>query len=92
VTKLVELEDWVYEELEHRRKVLGYSSINEVIIDYIIRRAPPVALERKVVEGARVIINNLSFSGDEPIGSVIDDILFRITDKYVYLVTSIQKL
>lgn len=92
MTRFVEVEDWVYEELEHRRRVLGYSSINEVIIDYIIRRAPPIALERKVVEEARTTINGLPLGGDEPIGSVINEVLFRVAEKYGYLVTSVQKL
>jgi len=92
MTRFIEVEDWVYEELEHRRRVLGYSSINEVIIDYVIRRASPIALERKVVEEARTIINGLPLGGDEPIGSVIDEVLFRVAEKYGYLVTSVQKL
>jgi len=92
MTRLIEIEDWVYEELEHRRRVLGYSSINEVIIDYVIRRAPPIALEREVVKEARTIINGLPLGSDEPIGSVIDEVLFRVAEKYGYLVTSVQKL
>jgi hypothetical protein len=92
MTRFVEVEDWVYEELEHRRRVLGYTSLNELLIDYIIRKAPPIALERRVVEGARAIIDNLSFDDEEPVDSVIDEVLFKVADKYGYLVTSIQKL
>lgn len=92
MTRVIEVEDWVYEELEHRRRVLGYSSINEVIVDYVIRRAPPIALERKVVEEARVVINGLPLNGDEPIDAVINEVLFRVAEKYGYLITSVEKL
>ena len=90
--RIIEVEDWIYEELEHKRRVLGYSTLNEVIVDYIIRRAPPIALERQAVEGMRKIIYSLSFSEDIPIGAVIDEILFRVAERYGYLVTSIPKI
>lgn len=92
LVKVIEVEDWVYEELEHRRKVLGYSTLNEVIIDYIIRRAPPIALERQVVERMRDVINTLTLPDEALVSSLIDEVLFRVAEKYGFLVTSIQKI
>ena len=51
----IEVEDWIYEELEERRRILGYNSISELLVDYIIRRAPPIALERQTVKGIHEI-------------------------------------
>ena len=92
LVKVIEVEDWVYEELEHRRRVLGYSTLNEVIIDYVIRRAPPIALERQAVEGMRNIINTLTLPEEAPVSSVIDEILFKVAEKYGFLITSIPKI
>ena len=92
MTRLIEVEDWVYEELEKRRRVMGYSSINEVIIDYVIRKAPPVSQERIVVAEAIKIVKGMNLSDELPIGAVIDEVLFRVAEMYGHLVTSIPKL
>jgi len=88
----IEIEDWLYQELEHRKKVLGYNSINELLVDYIIRRAPPIALERQAVKGIHELIKSMKLDEELPIDVAIDEVAFRAATKYGYLITSVSKL
>uniref|UniRef100_A0A7J3Z7K6 Uncharacterized protein n=1 Tax=Ignisphaera aggregans TaxID=334771 RepID=A0A7J3Z7K6_9CREN len=59
-------------------EVLGYSTLNEAIIDYVIRRIPSIALEHRAVEGIGDIISTLAFPDEAPLDVVIDEVLFKI--------------
>ena len=88
----IEVEDWIYEELEERRRVLGYNSISELLVDYIIRRAPPIALERQAIKGIHEIVRKIDFDENLPIDYAISEIAFQAASKYGFLITSIPKL
>jgi hypothetical protein len=90
--KKIEVEDWVYDGLMERCRVLGYESINDLLVDEVLRRAVPLVYRKKVAEFMWNRLLDLEVGEDELIDAVIEKIVFEAIDKYGHLVSSVDLL
>jgi hypothetical protein len=90
--KKIEVEDWVYDGLMERCRVLGYESINDLLIDEVLRRAVPLVYRKKVAEFMWNKLLGLKVGEDELIDAVIEKVIFEAIDKYGHLVSSVDLL
>ncbi len=90
--KKIEVEDWVYDGLMERCRVLGYESVNDLLIDEVLRRAVPLTYRKKVAEFMWSNLLGLDIDEDELIDSVIERIVFNAIDKYGHLVSNVDLL
>jgi len=90
--KEIEVEDWVYEGLIERCKVLGYNSLNDLIVDEILRRAVPLVYRKKVAEYIWGYLLKLEFKPESLIDEVIDEVIIGAIDRYGHLVAGIDAI
>lgn len=90
--KKIEVEDWVYDGLMERCRVLGYESINDLLIDEVLRRAVPLVYRKRVAEFMWNNLLSLDIDEDELIDSVIERVVFDAIDKYGHLVSNVDLL
>lgn len=90
--KKIEVEDWVYDGLMERCRVLGYESINDLLIDEVLRRAVPLVYRKRVAEFMWNKLLSLNIGEEELIDSVIERVVFEAVDRYGHLVSSTDLL
>jgi len=88
--KQIEVEDWVYDGLIEKCRVLGYESINDLIVDEILRRAVPLVYRKDVGKFIWTKLKESNYDYDSLVDSIIDEVVISAIDRFGHLVTSIE--
>ena len=88
--KQIEVEDWVYDGLIEKCRVLGYESINDLIVDEILRRAAPLVYRKDVGKFIWTKLKESNYDYDSLVDSIIDEVVISAIDRFGHLVTSIE--